>query len=170
MFVIKKDYFFCSYFRHISLCFYSNFDRESSLDAEFDSASNEYPHCILLTDPATPKTRNTWKNVMMTCFWGSGVRQKYAVWVLVGCGIKFRIQRAPPIESWVKTQWDMSKIRTKKVVFFNDKCVNSTIMVDLFYWNSIGSWIPTHKKLFWHVFLRPILDPKFPLMIIGGHC
>ena len=88
------------------------------MDAEFDSASNEYPHCILLTDPATPKIRNTWKkkcddDVIITffqvflvfgvasshfsgiyCFWGSRVRQKYAVWVLVGCGIKFRIQRA----------------------------------------------------------------------------
>ena len=55
----------CSYFRHISLCFYSNFDWESSLDAELDSVSIEYPHCILLMDPATSKTRNTWKNVMM---------------------------------------------------------------------------------------------------------
>ena len=89
----------------------------------------------------------------ISCFWGSGVCQKYAVWVLIGCGIKFRIQRALPIEIWVKTQWDMSKIRTKKVVFFNDKYVNSSIMVHLFYWNSIGSWIPTHKNLFWHVFL-----------------
>ena len=57
----KKKLLFCLYFRHISLCFYSNFDQESSLDAEFDSASNEYPHCILLMDPSTPKTRNTWK-------------------------------------------------------------------------------------------------------------
>ena len=63
--IIKKLLFVCLYFRHISLCFYSNFDRESSLDAEFDSASNEYPHCILLMDPATPKKRNTLKNVMM---------------------------------------------------------------------------------------------------------
>ena len=54
----------------------------------------------------------------ISCFWGSGVRQKYAVWVLVGCGIKFRIQRALPIEIWVKTQGDMSKIRTQNVVFF----------------------------------------------------
>ena len=52
---------------------------------------------------------------------------------LVGCGIKFRIQRALPIEILVKTQGDMSKIQTKKVVFFNDKYVNSTITVDLFY-------------------------------------
>ena len=51
-------------------------------------------------------------------FWGSGVRQKYAVWVIVGYKIKFRIQRALPIEIGVKTQGDMSKIRTKKVVVF----------------------------------------------------
>ena len=90
---------------------------------------------------------------VISCFWGRGVCQKYAVWVLIRCGIKFRIQWALPIGIWVKTQWDMSKIRTKKLVFFNDKYVNSTIMVDLFYWNFIGSWIPTHKNLFWHVFL-----------------
>ena len=54
----------------------------------------------------------------ISCFWGSGVRQKYVVWVLVGCIIKFRIQQALPPELWVKTQRDMSKIRTKKVVFF----------------------------------------------------
>ena len=53
-----------------------------------------------------------------SCFWGSGVRQKYAVWALVGCGIKFCIQWALAIEIWVKTQGDMSKIRTQKVVFF----------------------------------------------------
>ena len=57
--IIKKTSFFCLYFRHISPCFYSNFDRESSLDAELNYASNEYPLGILLTDPATPKTRNT---------------------------------------------------------------------------------------------------------------
>ena len=119
-------------------------------------------HCIFLMGPTTPKTRNTWKNVMMMssshfsgiyCFWGSGVHQKYVVWVLVGCRIKFHIQWILLIEIWVKTQRDMSEIRTKKVVFFNDKYVNSTIMVDLFYWNSIGSWISTQKNLFWHVFL-----------------
>ena len=63
--VIIKNYFICSYFRHISLCFYSNFDRESSLDVELNSASNVYPLDILLMNPATQKTRNTWKNMMM---------------------------------------------------------------------------------------------------------
>ena len=57
--IIKKLFF--SYLRHISLCFYSNFDQESPLDAKLNSASNEYPLGILLMDPATPKTRNTWK-------------------------------------------------------------------------------------------------------------
>ena len=81
-----KKTIFCSYFRHISLCFYSNFDRESSLDAEFDSASNKYPHCTLLMEPATPKTRNTWKNVMMTTtstytayFWQNPLPQKQEI-------------------------------------------------------------------------------------------
>ena len=55
--ILKKS----SYFRHISLCFYSNFDRESSLDVELNSASNEYPLGILLMGPATPEIRNTWK-------------------------------------------------------------------------------------------------------------
>ena len=53
----------------------------------------------------------------ISCFWGSRVRQKYAVWVFVGCRIKFRIQRALPIEIWVKTQGDMSKIQTNNSFF-----------------------------------------------------
>ena len=62
---IIKKLLFCSYFQYISLCFYSNFDQESSLDAELNSSSNVYPLDILLTGPATPKTRNTWKSVMI---------------------------------------------------------------------------------------------------------
>ena len=124
---IIKKLLFCSYFWHIFLCFYSNFDRESSFDVELNFASNKYPLGILLMDHATPKTRNTWKNVMMmssSCFFsylflgGSTVHQNYAVWVIIGCGIKFHIQRALPLRIRVKTQGDMSKIRTQKVVFF----------------------------------------------------
>ena len=58
---IIKNYFFCLYFWLISLCFYSNFDRESSLYVELNYASNEYPLGILLKGLTTPKTRNTWK-------------------------------------------------------------------------------------------------------------
>ena len=52
------------------------------------------------------------------CFWGSKICQKYGVWVLVGCRIKFCIQQALPLRIWVKTQGDMSKNMNKKVVFF----------------------------------------------------
>ena len=55
---IIKKLLFCSYFQHISLCFYSNLDWDSSLDVELNSASNEYPLGILLKGPTTPKTRN----------------------------------------------------------------------------------------------------------------
>ena len=53
--IIKKNYFFCLYFRHIYLCFYSNFNQESSLDADLNSASNEYLLDILLTVLSTPR-------------------------------------------------------------------------------------------------------------------
>ena len=109
--------------------------------------------------PKNKKFLKTWKwhhhyiFSGISCFWGSGVCQKYALWVLVRCRNKFRIEQDLSLEIWVKIQGDMSKIRTKKVVFFYDKHVNSTIMVDSFYWNSIGSWIPTHKIYCWLIFL-----------------
>ena len=53
----------------------------------------------------------------ISCFWGSGARQKYAECVLIEGGIKFRIQQALSIEIWVKTKGDMSKIQTKKYFF-----------------------------------------------------
>ena len=95
--IIKKP-IFCLYFRHISSCFYSNFNRESSLDVEFNSTStsNECQLIIILMDLTTLKMRNTWKMEWwhhhsifsgISCFWGSRVRQKYAKWVLVGCRI-----------------------------------------------------------------------------------
>ena len=40
-------------------------NREISLDAELNYASNEYPLGILLIDLATPKTRNARKKNMM---------------------------------------------------------------------------------------------------------
>ena len=76
--------------------------------------------------PYYPK-QNTWKTWWwchhhifsgISHFWGSGVHQKYAMWVLPGCRIKFCIQWAIPLKISVKTQGDMSKIWIKKVVFF----------------------------------------------------
>ena len=45
----RKNYFFLSYLWHISLSVHPNFDFGDSLDAELNSASNPYPHCILLS-------------------------------------------------------------------------------------------------------------------------
>ena len=77
----KKKLLLCLYFGHISPGVYSNFDRESSLNAELNSTCNEYPLSILLTGPATLKTRNTWKNVMIiiTFF------QVFLVFGVAGC-------------------------------------------------------------------------------------
>ena len=54
--IIKKTIFLFVFSTYL-LVFYSNFNRESSLDAELNSTSNEYPLGILLMDPTTPKTR-----------------------------------------------------------------------------------------------------------------
>ena len=53
----RKNYFCLSYFWHISLSIYPNFEFGDLLDAEFNSASNPYPHCILLSYPQHPKIK-----------------------------------------------------------------------------------------------------------------
>ena len=112
IFVIKENYYFCLYFRHISLCFYSNFKRGSSSDAEFNYASMSTHTAYFWWTPLhqkqeIPKKIWWWHHHHffsgISCFWGSGVRQKYVVWVCVGCIIKFCIQRAFSIKIWVKT-------------------------------------------------------------------
>ena len=40
------------------MCFYSNYDQESSLDVNLNFASNQYPLDILLMGTATPKTKD----------------------------------------------------------------------------------------------------------------
>ena len=101
----------------------------------------------------------------ISCFFGSRVHQKYAVWVLVGCGIKFLIQRALPIEIWVKTQWDMSKIRTKKSSFFMIPIPKFILKISL-----RGAPFLTFKEFllantWWHgiciILGRPILNWNF---------
>ena len=54
----KKTTFLFVFLTYLPV-FLLKFRWESSLDAELNSTSNEYPLDILLTDPATPKTRNT---------------------------------------------------------------------------------------------------------------
>ena len=81
----------------------------------------------------------------------------YAVWVIIGCGIKFHIQRALPFRIWVKTQGDMSKIRTKSSFFHSSSKINNyyfIILTNIFYFN-----------YYFIIFLRrPTLDLKFTLM------
>ena len=88
--IIKKLLFLFVFSTYLPF-FYSNFNRESSLDVELNSASNEYPLCILLMNHATQKTRNTWYHHHVfsgiSCFGGIGFHQKYFEWVLVGCRI-----------------------------------------------------------------------------------
>ena len=50
----------------------------------------------------------------ISCFWGSGVRQKYAVWVLVGCGIKFCIQQALHLKFELKHREICRKYKQEK--------------------------------------------------------
>ena len=51
----KKNYFFVCIFDISPRVFYSNFDQESSLDAELNSTSNEYPLSIILMGLTTQK-------------------------------------------------------------------------------------------------------------------
>ena len=90
--IIKKTTFLFVFW-HISLCFYLNFDRESSLDAELNSASNEYPSgyfwwTLIPEKQEIPEKMEWWHHHSIfsgiSCFWGRGVCQKYSEWVLVG--------------------------------------------------------------------------------------
>ena len=65
--IIKKLLFYL-YFQHISLCFYSNFDWESLLDAELNSTSNEYPLGILLDYPKNKKYLKKWNDDLIIPF------------------------------------------------------------------------------------------------------
>ena len=87
----------------------------------------------------------------------------------VGCIIWFRIQWALPIEIWVKTQGDMFKIRTKKVVFFWQICQFNhygwLILLEFYWFVNSNS-----QELIVACFLiRPILDPKFTLMEVVAY-
>ena len=62
----------------------------------------------------------------ISCFWGSGVHQKYSKWVLVGCGIKFRIQRVPTHHTFDGPHYPKNKKYLKKcdddiiIMFFQE--------------------------------------------------
>ena len=127
IFVIKKTTFFVCIF-DISPCVFTQIliGRANWMwNLILHPASTHNPYFLWTSLPQKQEMpEKTWwwcHYHIFSCisyFWGSEVRQEYAVWVLVGCRIKFCIQRALLIEIWVKTQGDMSKIRTQKVVFY----------------------------------------------------
>ena len=77
-----------------------------------------YFRCVLL-HKKWEIHKKTWLQSHFLCishFSCSWVHRKYATWVLLGWGIKFRIQRVLPLEIWVKILGDKLKIRVEKVV------------------------------------------------------
>ena len=84
---------------------------------------------------------------------GSRVCQKYAVWVLVGCRIKFCIQHALLLIIWIKTEGDMSKIRTKKVVFFMTNISIQPLWLTFFIEILLVLEFQLTRIYCWHVFL-----------------
>ena len=50
----------------------------------------------------------------ISCFWDSEVHQKYVEWVLIGCRIKFRIQRVPTRHTFDGPHYPKNKKYLKK--------------------------------------------------------
>ena len=97
--------------------------------------------------------KKTWLQSHFLCishFSCRRVHRKYATWVLLGWRIKFRIQRVPLLEIWVKIMGDKFKIRVEKVVLlfyyflifllFYSKNGESSIMDDIIILNPIGCY------------------------------
>ena len=104
----------------------------------------------------------------ISCFWGSGGPSKVYSVVLVGCRIKFLIQRSLPLKIWIKTHGDMLKIRTKKVFFLWQICQfnhDGWLILLKFYWFLNFN---SQNLLLVRFLIRPILDPKFPLIVEGS--
>ena len=57
----------------------------------------------------------------ISCFWGSEVHQKYAMWVLVGRIIIFRIQQATYAQNLSKNTGRYAGNTNKKIVFYMTK-------------------------------------------------
>ena len=84
---------------------------------------------------------------------------------LLGCRIWFRIQRDLLLRIWVKTQGDMLKIRNKKSSFLLWQICKLNhygwLILLKFYWFLNSN---SQNLLLACFIIRPILDPKFPLM------
>ena len=170
---LKKNYFLCSYFRHISLCFYSNSERKSSLDVEFDSASNDYPQCILLTDPTTPK-----KEIPEKMWWW---HHHHIFQVFLFFGVAGSIKSIQVGTPWMWNQIphptsspNRNLIKSTMRYVENTNTKSSFLLSQICHFNHYG-WLIL-LKFYWFLnsnsqnlllacfLIRPILDPKFPLM------
>ena len=94
-----------------------------SLDVEFNSTSKfhiqQVPTMHMFDRPRYPKNKKYLKKcdddiiiiffLSISCFWGSGVRQKYTVWVLGGRGIKFYIQRVPTLHTFDRPRYPKTR-------------------------------------------------------------
>ena len=108
--IIKKPLFLFIFSAYLPL-FLLKFRSGDLVGCEIKFCIQRVPTWHTFYGPHYPKNNKYLKNVMMmssSCFflgisyfWGSRVRQKYAMWVLVGCTIKFHIQSALPLEIWV---------------------------------------------------------------------
>ena len=114
----KTKLLFLFVFSTYLLVFFLKFRSGELIGCRIKFCIQRVPTWHTFDGPCYPKTRNTWKNVMMTSshffsfflFLGSRVHQKYAVWALVGCRNKFHIQWSLSLEMWVKIVGDMLKI------------------------------------------------------------
>ena len=170
----KKKLLFGSYFRHISLCFYSNFDWESSLVVELNYSSNEYPLGYFWQAPLPQKQEIPKKcddDVIITffqvflVFWVVGPIKS----MLSGYSLDAEFLIPHPTSS---PDRNLSKNTGRYVENTNKK--SSFLLRQICQFNHYG-WLIL-LKFYWFLnsnsqnlflarfLIRIILDPKFPLM------
>ena len=96
--------------------------RYFQVDQELNSASRKYPLGILLMDPTTPKTRNTWKNVMMmSSYIIITFFQVFLVFGVAGSVKSMQCGYSLDAESTSSPDWNLSKNTRRYVENTNTK-------------------------------------------------
>ena len=130
----RKKLLFVFVFSTYLLCFYSNFDQESLLDAEFDSASNEYPHWILFMGPATPKKKKYLKKCDVYFF---GYRGLSKIYIVGTCWMRNQILHPTSSPDWnlsKKTGRYVENTNTKSSFFlFPPKLINIILLFNYYF-------------------------------------
>ena len=104
----EKNYFFLFVFSTYLPVFSLKFRSGELVGCGIKFYIQQVPTWYTFDSPHYPRNKNYLKKcddgiiitffLGISCFWGSMVHQKYVVWVLVGCRIKFHIQQALPLE------------------------------------------------------------------------